>query len=131
MQRQSIWLSVSIALSTLTAAAQNLNGVWSADDGGMYYIRQVYDQVWWAGLSAISKLGANDIHPGIGFSNVFFGTLSGGNTISGDWADVPRGTSLKSGTITLTVSGDLNQLKKTAATGGFGASTCGGNWGHV
>jgi hypothetical protein len=121
MRRQSIGFAVCLAFSTLTASAQNnLNGVWSADDGGMYYVRQINNQVWWAGLSAISQLGANDIHPGIHFSNVFFGTISG-NTITGDWADVPRGTILQSGTITLIVAG--NEFRKTAATGGFGATT--------
>src|SRR4029077_19230635 len=120
MQRQSIAFAVWLALSTLTAAAQNLTGIWSADDGGMYYVRQINNQVWWAGLSAISPLGANDIHPGIQFSNVFFGTISC-NTISGAWPDVPRGAILKSGTITLVISG--SQLKKTAATGGFHATT--------
>lgn len=120
MQRRCIVLAVLLASSIAIAAAQsNVTGVWSADDGGMYYVRQINNQVWWAGLSAISHLGANDIHPGIHYNNVFFGTISG-NTISGDWADVPRGTILQSGTMTLIFSG--NQLRKTAATGGFGAT---------
>ena len=30
----------------------DLTGVWSCDDGGLYYIRQVGDTVVWAGLQA-------------------------------------------------------------------------------
>jgi hypothetical protein len=77
--------------------AVDLNGAWSADDGGTYYIRQLGDgSVSWAGLED------SGFHRGIGFTNVFQGRIStDGTTLAGEWADVPRGATLNSGTLTL------------------------------
>src|SRR5438552_1137645 len=57
----------------------NLTGIWNCNDGGIYYIRQVSNEIWWFGNSSNNA-----------FSNVFHGQLSG-STITGKWSDVPLG----------------------------------------
>ena len=99
--------------------ALNLTGIWSANDGGVYYLRQIGNQLWWAGLSLESPQGVADLQQGISFSNVLQGQLSG-TTATGDWADVPRGSILNSGILGLQVS--PNHIQRLSATGGFGAT---------
>jgi len=96
-----------------------LSGTWLGDDGGLYYVRQIGNELWWAGFSTDTLECAADLHIGLAFTNVFHGTISG-STASGDWVDVPRGQSLQNGTLTLTVSNNL--IQRQAATGGFGAT---------
>ncbi len=69
--------------------------------------------------AVVTALGRAAIHKGLEFTNVFQGRLSG-TSVTGDWADVPRGRTLNSGTLTLNVS--RNQLQLQTSTGGFGAS---------
>ncbi|MBZ9714873.1 MULTISPECIES: hypothetical protein [Deinococcus] len=97
------------------AAPKDMNGVWRANDGGTYYVRQLGNQVWWVGMSSDS---------GKSWTNVFHGTRTG-NTVKGTWADVPRGQISSGGSMTLTLSGVNSVLgfKRTAATGNFGGST--------
>ena len=108
--------------------AVDLNGAWSADDGATYFIRQLGDSfVTWAGLQE------SGFHRGVGFTNVFQGEISAdGTTLTGEWADEPRGETLSSGTLSLQIVSSGNpdvlvplQLNKNAAgtTGGFGATT--------
>jgi hypothetical protein len=106
---------------TVAPAPSTLDGVWASDDWGMYFIRQSGNQVWWAGLSIESPGGAADFQLGVRYANVFRGTLQG-NTITGAWADVPRGGSLNLGTLTLTVAAD-GSIGRVAETGGFGGTT--------
>src|SRR6266545_2679850 len=101
------------------AAELNLTGTWIANDGAIYYLRQTGNELWWAGFSVETPAGISDLHKGLLFTNVFHGQLSG-NTVSGEWADVPRGRLLNSGTLTLSVSAD--QIQRQAVTGGFGAA---------
>ncbi len=90
----------------------DLTGVWSADDGGYYYIRQIQDAIWWVGFSQGWRF-----HPGVDFTNVFRGHLNQTtNSIEGDWVDVPRGNYLQSGTITL----DLVEVETDTPSGGAG-----------
>jgi hypothetical protein len=79
--------------------AFNLTGTWAADDGATYYLRQLSDySVAWAGLYGTR------FHRGIEFTNVFFGRVSAdGKTLSGDWADVPRGDTYSSGRLSLDI----------------------------
>jgi hypothetical protein len=105
----------------------DLTGVWHCDDEGTYYIRQFGDTVVWAGLHD------SGFHKGIEFANVFWGTVSpDGLSVSGEWADVPRGGTESSGRLRFTITDgfalgnvvpalvqDPNQT-----TGGFG----GKNW---
>jgi hypothetical protein len=101
----------------------DLTGVWLCDDGGLYYIRQGEDgSVTWAGLQD------SGFHKGMGFTNVFRGSLSGdGSFVTGEWADVPRGATASSGTIVLGIWDDASgrRLERVPeeTTGGFGGST--------
>jgi len=98
----------------------DLTGTWAGNDGGIYYLRQNGHELWWAGLSVDSPNGVNDLQWGIRFTNVFQGQISSG-TVSGDWADVPRGATLNAGHLTLAVSSNL--IQRQSETGGFGASS--------
>ena len=102
------------------AAALNLTGTWVANDGSVYYLRQTGGELWWAGFSVESPAGVNDLHRGLQFTNVFQGQISGNSAVSGDWADVPRGRNLGSGTLALSASN--TQILRQAETGGFGPS---------
>jgi len=113
-------VAVVLFLAAATSRAQpDLTGAWSADDGGIYYLRQVGDRLWWAGFSTENPGGDRDVHKGLRFSNVFQGRIIG-TKIAGEWADVPRGQNFNSGSLTLEVgTGNLHRL---SATGGFGAT---------
>ncbi len=93
----------------------DLTGFWHGDDLGYYYVRQVGNSVTWAGFSP---------DDGATYSNVLCASRSG-NTVNGAWADVPRGQTTGSGTLSLQVDAsnpnDI-QIHKTVANS-FGAST--------
>ena len=60
-------LVLTFDLDTQNGSAQssqdtNLTGIWKADDGGTYYIRNISNDIWWLGIS-----GNDD---GSTFSNV-------------------------------------------------------------
>ena len=105
---------------TPSPTAPAVSGTWEGNDGAIYYLRQIGTQLWWAGLSVDSPLGINDLQWGLRFSNVFEGHISTNGVITGDWADVPRGSTLNSGSLTLTAS--ANQIHRQSETGGFGAT---------
>jgi hypothetical protein len=115
-----------------------LTGHWKNDDGGRYYIKQCGKTVWWAGLSSDGD--------GTTFTNVYKGKItirpflseSSNQTsaevmnqtaavkpilrgIVGDWCDVPRGTIMNCGLLTLKIVDD-NTLRKISSTGGFSGS---------
>lgn len=93
----------------------NLTGIWRANDGGTYYMRQIAGDLWWLGISG------ND---GRLFTNVLRGTVNEDN-IEGEWVDLPKGTILGNGRISLRSRRDAeNQfiLEKTSETGGFSGS---------
>ncbi|WP_417911706.1 hypothetical protein [Candidatus Electronema sp. TJ] len=97
------------------AAPTDLNAVWKADDGGLYYVRQVGNEVWWVGMSA---------DEGRTWTNVFRGTRNGA-TVVGKWADVPRGGAKANGMLKLAVqenNGAVAGFTRTEVTGGFGGS---------
>jgi hypothetical protein len=86
------------------AAFFNLTGIWSCDDGGKYYIRQIGDTVAWLGES------------GDGESSVAFGSING-DEIDLSWMDVPKGSGTGSGSLTLSAQPD--KLTLVQETGGF------------
>jgi hypothetical protein len=99
-----------------------LTGAWSADDGGVYYIRQVGDCVWWFGTDlARVEPGQNAQR---GFSNVAAGHVEG-SEIELEWADVPLGNILGGGGLTVTINegGDSLQITKQRGDWGFGAKS--------
>ena len=85
-----------------------------ANDGGMYFFRQVGDALWWLGASG------GLMHPGLEFCNVFRGTVTA-SAVTGDWSCVPRGAASGRGTLTLRPAGE-HQLLRVGGSGGFGAS---------
>jgi hypothetical protein len=118
-----LWSSIFafVACAVAAASAQtNLTGTWIADDNGVYYLRQIGNTVWWVGLSTEYPAGTTDLHKGILFTDVFQGTLSG-NTLTGNFADVPKGQELTVGALTLTVNG--NELESEAAPGAYRATS--------
>jgi hypothetical protein len=86
-------------------SAIDLTGTWAGDDAGVYYLRQIGDQVWWLGTSGLGGPFANR---GDDFTNVYRGTLSG-DTLTGTYADVPQGKILDSGPV---------DMKLTPTSGG-------------
>ena len=114
------------------APALDLNGIWSADNGAVFYVRQIGNDVWWAGFdpdpfsTVASK--SNSFQRGLTSAQVFHGTLSG-DTFSGNWADVPRetGSTLGQGTLTLVLArdsaGSVIQFQTQSQTGGFAAKS--------
>lgn len=93
----------------------SLTGVWLANAGGTYYLRQMGNDVIWFGAGCQDGRNTNT-----DFSNVFLGRLTG-TTLSGIWADVPYGSAGGDGALTLSAEGGV--LRRTGTTGGFGENS--------
>lgn len=96
-----------------TGNAQNLDGRWTCNDGGNYYVRQLGNTVVWFGEGGLNGSGKP------AFANVGVGTRNG-NSVTLDWADVAKCRMQGRGTLTLSVSGS-DIIVRTAGTG-FGGS---------
>jgi RNA polymerase sigma-70 factor, ECF subfamily len=98
-----------------------LTGSWAGDDGGIYYIRQDDQRIWWNGLSGRD---GDPMDLGREWNNVGMGVIRDDLTIDVKWADVPRGGVLGSGTLTLRIHASGTGaivIRKIAETGtGFG-----------
>ena len=110
----------------LSAQTPNLTGTYTADDGGIYYMQQSGNTLWWAGMSLDQNLTPDvQWHRGLNFTNVFSGTINPDGTVTGQSSDVTRGLTLNSGSMTLVIgsSNGMSQLTKIGAAGnGFGGS---------
>ena len=108
-------LSAMAGMSLLLAPflyGQNfdLTGFWRDNSSGKYEIRQVGNQVFWV----------NDNRPA--FINVFYGTIVNGNTIRGQWADLPGGRTSHNGPLVLRVDSN-DHFEKIGPNGSaFGGS---------
>ncbi|UCF94893.1 MAG: hypothetical protein JSW39_12325, partial [Desulfobacterales bacterium] len=91
----------------------DLTAKWTCDDGGVYYLRQLENAVYWYGEE-------NATHPR--WSNVFVGRIRG-QRISGNWTDVPKGQTQGQGEMQLAIQQNGNVLQAVKKTGGFGGST--------
>jgi hypothetical protein len=93
------------------SSAIDLTGTWNGDDEGVYYLRQLGDQVWWLGMSG---LGEPLVSRGSDWTNVYLGTLSG-DTVTGTYADVPQGKILDKGPVvmklTRTSAGEISLVR--------------------
>lgn len=100
----------------VTRQEADMTGIWRGNDGGVYYIRHDDPHVWWAGFS--------DNGRGQHWTHVFHGMRmfdeTGSEVISGNWADVPRGTNRGSGILGFSVR--LGDLVKTYQSSGFSAN---------
>jgi hypothetical protein len=88
-----------------------IEGIWRANDGGTYYLRQIGNTLWWYGESSPTNPF---------WTNVFVGTVQN-NEISGSWADVPKGGAQGSGVMTLKVFSNKS-IKKISGSPNFGGS---------
>ncbi len=95
-----------------------LTGRWVASDGGIYYVRQVGDSVWWLGMSDVEQK-YDEI--GRDFTNVGHGTLNDG-VLRAEFADVPRGNIWGNGELSFKVEADPEgDLQVRRLGGDFGA----------
>ena len=85
--------------------------------GGIYYVRQIGNDVWWFGTNVFNARSEFNI-----FSNVLHGTRSG-LTIDAQWQDVPLGDTKSKGDISLTIAPTGEKISKKSASGGFGGNT--------
>jgi hypothetical protein len=83
----------------------NLTGAYDGG-GGIYYIRQIDNQILWYGEE-------NATSPS--WSNVAYGTIVG-DKVNVIWADVPKGTIMQHGTLVLKIISD-NKLELESNTG--------------
>src|SRR5438034_4559814 len=101
-----------------SARAQgDITGNWLADAGGIYYFRQIGDEVFGAGVSTQSDpLGATEFQAGLQFTSLLHGHVRPAtdddaflpfgrplSVMTAAWVDVPRGTILGRGTIVFAV----------------------------
>ncbi len=97
----------------------DLSGVWSGNDTGLYYIKQIGSCVWWSGLSDFTDRGQ---YPGQEWIMAFRGTMDADGKINGDFVDV-KSSNAGSGTMTIEARIDqvngqgVVQLYRTGATG--------------
>jgi hypothetical protein len=113
--RTATLIAVSVSTSAahaMCAAPKDMNGIWKANDGGTYYVRQSGNDIWWVGMSADG---------GKQWTNVFKGVRNG-STITGTWSDVPKGKGRSGGTLNLHVDGSNSLLTRREVTGGFAGS---------
>ncbi len=120
-------IAVGFGLTGLLATGSpDLTGTYMADDGGIYYVEQSGNVLWWAGMSLDSELPPDaQFHRGLKFTNVFRGTVNGDGTVAGEWSDVTRGSDLGNGSLTVKISGSSGtfQFTTVSQTGGFGATS--------
>jgi hypothetical protein len=102
--------SIKLVKPSIIAQASTMTGVWNCNDGGVYFIRQVGNQMWWYGQSSDG---------GTTWSNVFQGTIRGSKII-GSWADIPKGSVRGSGEMTLRISS--SRIQKISGGENFGGS---------
>jgi hypothetical protein len=91
-----------------------LTGAWLGSEGGVYYIRQVGDCVWWFGTEI------ETIEPGLtgqpGFANVASGRVDG-TRIDVEYADLPVGNVLGGGGLTFLYDDENGTLVLTEQRG--------------
>ena len=102
---------------SLSLCASDITGKWNGNDGGIYYIRQIGNDIWWFGTNVFNAGSEFNI-----FSNVLHGTRSG-LTIDAQWQDVPLGDTKSKGDISLTIAPTGEKISKKSASGGFGGNT--------
>lgn len=90
-----------------------LTGIWDCNDGASTYVREDGSN-----FLFFSEAKNNGTRPG--FANIYIGTRNG-NTITGSWVDVPKGTHLGNGAMTLRVENDTRFVRADAGNG-YGGS---------
>ena len=103
--------ALGLVLCASVTRAADLNGYYTADDGGAYFIRQIGSKIYWSAE-----------HPSGSYANVFSGSISG-NKITGDFWDVPKGKTKGAGNVTFEIRDNGATLIKTSSTVPFGTNT--------
>jgi hypothetical protein len=106
----NLFASQSEFLNAGFSLESNLTGGWFGNDGGFYYIREIDETVWIFGE-----------HPKRNWANLFKGTKSG-NTISGEWVDLPKGKTAGKGTLELEVGTPSRSLRRLNESGNYPSS---------
>jgi LCCL domain-containing protein len=88
--------------------ALDLSGVWQADNGVRYLLRQLGSELYWS----------MDARPRA--TNIFMGRIEG-STITGRWIDMPGAQLLNSGTLTLRIESP-DRLVKVSSSIAYGES---------
>ena len=92
-----------------------LTGAWRGNDGGVYYIRQVGDCVWWFGTE-LRDIELGPTSQG-GFANVASGRIVG-TQVDLEWVDVPLGYTVNGGGLTFIYDEELGELTLAEQRGG-------------
>ena len=92
------------------AKLPDVNGVWTCDDGGRYFVRQIGPDILWYGEGPSDRPF---------FANVAHGHVEDGGRIRLMWADVPKGVTGACGALVLYLS-EPGEMQAVQATGGFG-----------
>jgi len=111
---------------TFDKKSMKLTGAWIADDGGVYYLRQIGNDLWWQGMSGIET--GSEATLGKEWNNVLHGTIGHDLRIQADWADVPRGEVYGHGTLSLQVVPGRDGMTTIRKLGESGTGFGGGVW---
>ncbi len=88
----------------------DVSGVWTCDDGGLYFVRQIGPDILWYGEAQPDRPF---------FANVAHGHIESDGRIRLMWADVPKGVTGACGALVLHVDSD-GEMHAMKVTGGFG-----------
>ncbi len=105
--------SVMFSPASFARSRKNLTGTWTCNDGGTYYITQVGHKLFWYGEKS-------QTHPE--WANIFTGSIHE-NLVKGSWVDVPKGTFMHHGSLTVRIEAGGRTLKLLSQSGGFKGST--------
>lgn len=93
-----------------TASHPDVNGIWTCDDGGLYFVRQIGPDVLWYGEGPSDRPF---------FANVAHGRVEDDGRIRLMWADVPKGITGACGALLLQLRHGAEMCAITVS-GGFG-----------
>jgi hypothetical protein len=121
-------VAVFLSAASNTAHADGnpvLTGTFFGDDNGVYYLQQIGSAVWWMGESVDPDADPNGDHlgpyhvwnRGVYSTSVFQGTVSG-STLSGQWVEVNRGGSLRTGSLSTAISTNAQGMAHLTLTSG-------------
>jgi hypothetical protein len=108
-------LSAIACASNDPTGSGDLTGAWSGNDGGVYYIRQVGDCVWWFATTLEDLTSGRTGQDGL--SNVASGRIQGAH-IEVEYVDLPAGeTPGGGGGLTLVYDAENDELAITEQRG--------------
>jgi hypothetical protein len=104
----SVTSEAEFYVDNATVEVLELTGTWQGDDGGVYYLRQLKEQLWWYGEKSATNPD---------WSHVFQGTIKD-SKIDGKWINVPKGSILQNGDLVVQIV-SANRLRAISKTEGF------------